>query len=294
MSNLFKDALAQTETAHDRIDPTRMAQAAAMLGLGADSLADLSRKGTALPPLFHLFFANNTADAALLDHDGHEKLGRFIPDVTKAGPYHRRMWAAGNITFDGALKVGEAMSRTSTLRDVVEKEGRTGKLIFVTVDRVMETASGKVTEERILVYREGMYREKNTSSTLAPESLPIPPTDGLTSVHHWTPDYIQLFRFSALTWNSHRIHYDLDHCRNDEGYPDIITHGPFTALMLANLTADGVRFSGDISPLKSFRFRGTQTLYANHGVDLALNADGTTAEACNHMGQQAMTAQRQF
>ena len=86
----------------------------------------------------------------------------------------------------------------------------------------------------------------------------------------------------------------LDHCRRDEGYPDIITHGPFTALMLANLTAKGLHFSGDASPLKAFRFRGTQALYANRTVTLALNADGTMAEARNHTGQQAMTATREF
>ena len=291
MPSLFDDALGRTETAHDVIDPTRMAQAAAMLGLGDDGIADLSRDGACLPPLFHLFFGNNISDAATLDHDGHELLGRFIPDVTQAGPYHRRMWAAGHIRFDGTLKVGEALSRTSTLRDVVQKEGRTGTMVFVTVDRVLESASGRIDEERVIVYRE---KSASPANTLAPDSLPIPPENSMTAAHHWTPDYTQLFRFSALTWNSHRIHYDLDHCRRDEGYPDIITHGPFTALMLANLTADGLRFSGDASPLTSFRFRGTQALYANRTVTLALNADGTMAEARNHTGQQAMTATRGF
>ena len=287
MTSLFQDALGRVETSEDQIDPTRMAQAAAMLGLGADGIARLSAQGAALPPMFHLFFGNNVSDAALLDHDGHEELGRFIPDVTTAGPYHRRMWAAGNITFEGTHQVGESLKRSSTLRDVVAKEGRTGKLIFVTVDRLIETASGQTTEERIIVYRE-------KSTTPAPDSLPLAPTAGLAEAATWTPDYIQLFRFSSLTWNGHRIHYDLDHCRQDEGYPDIITHGPFTALMLANLTADGLAFTGAPSPLKSFRFRGTQALYANRTVSLALNADGTQTEARNHNGQQAMTATRGF
>ena len=287
MTTLFEEALGRTEHAEDLIDSTRMAQAAAMLGLGEDGIDRLRASGAAIPPMFHLFFGNNISDAGLLDHDGHEELGRFIPDVTAAGPYHRRMWAAGNITFDGIHKVGEALKRTSTLRDVVAKEGRTGKLIFVTVDRLIETASGQTTEERIIVYRE-------KSTTPAPDSLPIPQAEDLTETAIWTPDYIQLFRFSSLTWNGHRIHYDLDHCREDEGYPDIITHGPFTALMLANLTPEGLLFSGAPCSLKSFRFRGTQALYANRAVHLALNEDGSVVEARNHNGQQAMTAQRRF
>ncbi len=284
---LFDDALGHTEHADDVIDQTRMAQAGAMLGLGTDGRTALCAMGAHLPPLFHLFFGNNHTDAADLDHDGHERLGRFIPDVTKAGPFHRRMWAAGNITFDGSLKVGQAITRISTLRDVTRKDGRTGPLIFATVDRVIESATGRVNEERIIVYREN-------SAAPAPDSLPIAADDTLTPAHAWTPDYVQLFRFSSLTWNSHRIHYDLDHCRDDEGYPDIITHGPFTALMLANMTPDGLNIlghsRGDIPPLTSFRFRGTQALYANRAITLALNADGTRAEARNHNGQQAMTA----
>lgn len=287
MTSLFQDALGRVETSEDQIDASRMAQAAAMLGLGADGIARLSKEGASLPPMFHLFFGNNISDAGLLDHDGHEELGRFIPDVTTAGPYHRRMWAAGKISFNGSHKVGEGVKRTSTLRDVTAKEGRTGKLVFVTVDRLMESASGQTHEERTIVYRE-------KSTTPAPDSLALPPTENLHEVAHWTPDYIQLFRFSSLTWNAHRIHYDLDHCRDDEGYPDIITHGPFTALMLANLTADGLAFTGAPSPLKSFSFRGTQALYANRTVSLALSADSTQAEARNHMGQQAMTATRGF
>ena len=288
---MFQNALGRTEQAEDVIDQTRMAQAGAMLGLGHDGITALAAMGAVLPPLFHLFFANNTADAGDLDHDGHEHLGRFIPDVTKAGPFHRRMWAAGAITFAGMFQVGQAVQRISTLREVVRKDGRTGPLIFVTVDRMLETATGRITEERTIVYRE-------KSTTPAPDSLPIAADDTLTPGHDWTPDYAQLFRFSALTWNAHRIHYDLSHCRADEGYPDIITHGPFTALMLANMTPQGLNVlghgAGAIPPLKSFRFRGTQALYANRTVTLALNTDGTKAEARNHHGQQAMTAALTF
>ena len=308
----LQDAIGRIETKEDVIDSTRLAEAAAMLGLGEDGEAAAMAQGACLPPLFHLFYGNNTSDAGRLDHDGHEALGRFIPDVTTAGNFHRRMWAAGDMRFEGQMKTGERLKRQSTIRNIEAKTGKTGPLIFVTVDRVLETASGRVDEMRTIVYREA-------ATTPAPDSIPLEGMEGMTPCHDWLPDPVQLFRFSALTWNGHRIHFDLDHCRRVEFYPDLITHGPFTAMMLANLTAPqqnpkGLGYvaamrghdaggeaggdGGDGGPnpgaLKRFKFRGTQALYANRMVSLCLNDDGTKAEARNHQGQQAMTAIREW
>ena len=304
-TTIFEDAIGRIETAEDTIDATRLAQAAAMLGLGEDGQAAALAQGACLPPMFHLFYGNNTSDAGRLDHDGHEALGRFIPDVTKAGAFHRRMWAAGDIRFQGVLKTGQRLKRQSTIRAIDKKTGKTGPLIFVTVDRALETATGRVDETRTIVYREA-------ATTPAPDSLDLPPADGMTEHHQWLPEPVQLFRFSALTWNGHRIHFDLDHCRRVEFYPDLITHGPFTAMMLANLTPRGLGFvaamrgegrgdgagegagEGSGGGLSRFTFRGTQALYANRVVRLCLSDDGSRAEARNHNGQQAMTATREW
>ena len=283
---MFEDAIGRIETAEDIIDETRLMQAAAMLGLGAEGAAIVKDKSVFLPPLFHLFFGNNASDQSRLDHEGHEKLGAFIPDVTKAGDFQRRMWAAGDIRFQGQLKKGEALKRQTTIRSIEAKEGRTGALIFVTVDRALETASGRVDETRVIVYRKA-------SDAPAPDSIPIDPDPMMQERATWTPDAVQLFRFSSLTWNGHKIHFDVDHCRDVEFYPDLITHGPFTAMMLANLRRDGLGFTDalrDGNPLNRFKFRGTQALYANRKVSLCSNDQGDAAEARNHLGQQAMTA----
>jgi 3-methylfumaryl-CoA hydratase len=305
---MFDDAIGRTETSDDRIDPLRMAQAAAMFGLGEDGASTLARDGAPLPPLFHLFFTNNATDATRLSPDGHEILGRFIPDVTAEGPFHRRMWAAGDMRFDGELKVGEAIRRTATITDITRKDGSTGPLIFVTVDREITGATGRVMETRTIVYREKGHIKDGGD---APDSLPLKGDETLSEKAAWRPDHGQLFRFSSLTWNTHRIHYDADHCRQVEGYPDIITHGPFTAMNLALLATGGLgKAAGDAlisggagqmgkaveaqRQLSRFRFRGTQALYVGRRVGLCCNEDFTRLEARNHQGQQAMTAEAEF
>ncbi len=300
MTGAFASHIGRIETLNETIHPMRMAQAAAMLGLGREAADTLSGEGTALPPLFHLFFTNNTSDAGALNPDGHEKLGGFMPDVTSAGPFEgkpvvRRMWAAGDISFDGHLRVGEMARRISTITSIEEKKGSTGPLIFVNVERVIEAASGRVTEKRTIV-----YREPPATTAIAPESQDMPGQDGMQHHFTWHPDAIQLFRFSALTWNGHRIHYDADHCRQNEGYPDLVTHGPFTAMMLA-LTATGAVTGEGIAPdlrgsrvLSRFRFRGTQPLFSGRNVQLHASADFTQLEARNHNAQQAMKANAEF
>ena len=300
MTTAFDSHVGRTETMDEVIHPMRMLQAAAMLGLGADAGESLAAEGTALPPLFHLFFTNNASDAGALNPDGHERLGGFMPDVTGAGPFKglpavRRMWAAGEILFEGALPVGALARRSSTITSITEKQGGTGPLLFVEVERRVETDTGHVLEKRVVV-----YREPPAESGTAPESRPAGGEEGLARIHEWRPDAVQLFRFSALTWNGHRIHYDVDHCRDNEGYPGLVTHGPFTAMMLA-LTATGAIGESGIDPglkgertLRRFRFRGTQPLFAGNAVRLHSSGDFCRLEARNHRGQKAMGAEAEF
>ncbi len=300
---MFENWIGRQEHFSDIIHPKRLMEAAAMLGLGAEGAAALGTEGAPLPPLFHLFFTNNTSDAAALNPDGHERLGEFMPPVQEAGSFERRMWAAGDIRFSGTLRCGDELSRTSTIRNIEEKEGSTGPLIFVTVERVLEAASGAVNETRVIVYREKPEIDPNVTppDSQSPDNQSMAPEDGFDEIGRWQPDHVQLFRFSALTWNSHRIHYDADHCRHYEGYPDIITHGPFTAMMLALVAAgswgrDGAHTPGldSTRDLKEFRFRGTQPLFVGREVQFHATDDFTRLEARNHKGQQAMTAKAVF
>jgi 3-methylfumaryl-CoA hydratase len=295
---MFENWIGREEHFSEIIHPKRMAEAASMLGLGAEGVAALSAEGAPLPPLFHFFFTNNISDAGALNPDGHEKLGEFMPPVHEAGPFERRMWAAGDIHFDGVIRTGEQLGRTSTIRNVDQKQGSTGPLIFVTVERLLETKSGNINETRTIVYRE---QPKISTNTTPADSQTMEGEDGFDEISCWQPDHVQLFRFSALTWNSHRIHYDADHCRRHEGYPDIITHGPFTAMMLALVSAGCWGRDGATSPglesmrnLKRFSFRGTQPLFVGREVRLHATADFTRLEARNHENQQAMKADAVF
>lgn len=316
---MFENWIGREETRDEVIAPARIVEAAAMLGLGSERAVLLARDGAGLPPLFHFFFTNSPGDQAELDRDGHEKLGLFMPPVHEAGAFERRMWAAGDIRFEGSLNVGERLTRRSVITHIEEKQGSTGPLIFVTVARALTGPHGRVDETRVIVYREKPEIGPNTPP---PDSQPLPGQADLVEISRWQPDPVQLFRFSALTWNSHRIHYDVDHCRQHEGYPDIITHGPFTALMLAQVAAGTGLASGGLAsgrlasgglkesiaggmaesrsampgarPLRRFRFRGTQPMFAGREVRLHASDDFTRLEARNHEGQQAMKAEAEF
>ena len=300
MAAEFEAHIGRVETLEEVIHPMRMRQAAAMLGLGVDAGELLAAEGASLPPLFHLFFTNNTSDAGALNPDGHEKLGGFMPDVLSAGPFKgkpvvRRMWAAGDIAFEGHLPVGALARRNSTITAITEKQGASGPLLFVEVERRIEAGDGVVVENRTVV-----YREPPAGADMAPESQSMDGAGGLDRIHKWQPDAVQLFRFSALTWNGHRIHYDVDHCRKNEGYPGLVTHGPFTAMMLA-LTATGAINASGVSTnltgereLRRFRFRGTQPLFAGNAVELLASGDFSQLEAHNHQGQLAMKAEAEF
>ena len=261
--------LGKTETQTDQIDPTRLAQAASTFGL--------AEVPETLPPLWHLFFCNEMTPAHELAEDGHAKLGEFMPPVTRLGPFNRRMWAAGDIRFDGELRAGETVRRTSTIQNIALKEGRSGAMVFVDLERLIEGANGRVSEIRTVVYRHF------DGSQSAPEDQPLPASEGQAVRETWQPDERELFRFSALTWNTHRIHYDRSFCQDVEAYPDILVHGPYTALKLATLAAEE-------GPLKRFLFRGRQPLFVNRSISLTAGPDGQSYEARNFAGHLAMTA----
>lgn len=229
------------ETEHDVVTAAPVRAMRALL----DRDPVLPEDGEPLPPLWHwLYFlpAYRTAEAG---PDGHAARGGFLPPV----PLPRRMWAGGRLSFPGALRVGERVTKTSTIADVTIKEGRSGPLAFVTVRHEIAGPGGPtVIEEHDIVYRGG--------PALTGAVPPPAPEDP-----QWTqtiqPGPLLLFRYSALTYNGHRIHYDRDYCRDEEGYPGLVVHGPLTATLLVGLAAERC----PDACITAFDFRATAPLF---------------------------------
>jgi 3-methylfumaryl-CoA hydratase len=195
--------------------------------------------GDPVPPLWHWLYFLDAHRQSELGPEGHAKTGGFLPPV----PLPRRMWAGGRFEFKRPLRVGEAATRVSTIVDVQGKRGRTGALVFVT----MRHEVGALTEEQDIVYRD--------HSKVESEPLPAP-NDAL-----WTrsiePDDVLLFRYSALTFNAHRIHYDRRYATEVEGYPGLVVHGPLIATLLLDL----VRRNLPEATVTRFEFRAVRALF---------------------------------
>lgn len=178
--------------------------------------------GTEVPTCAHWIYFNPATPQSDLDRNGHAKQGDFLPPIDLP----RRMWAGGNIKFKKPLKTGIPADKKSTITSIEEKEGNTGKLCFVTI-RHQVSASGAIAidEEQTLVYRE---ESEKGAHPLRTKPMDIDP-DWKKTIK---PDSVQLFRFSALTFNSHRIHFDQDYTRGVEGYPNLLVHAPYQVLLM--------------------------------------------------------------
>ena len=184
-------------------------------------------RGEAMPPLAHFCLAQPVVPTDSLGVDGHPAKGGFLPPV----PLPRRMWAGGRLQFQRPLLVGDEILRTSRIKDVQYKSGRSGALCFVIVEHRLES-SGQVllTEEQDIVYREAA-----TALSTVTKEEPARRGEHQRSV---TPSSAILFRYSALTFNGHRIHYDRQYAVEQEFYPGLVVHGPLQATLLANFAAD--------------------------------------------------------
>jgi 3-methylfumaryl-CoA hydratase len=187
---------------------------------------------------------------AQLGPDGHAAKGEFLPPV----PLPRRMWAGGSIAFKAPLRIGDQVRRRSTIADVTVKEGRTGTLCFVSVDHDYSTERGQaLTERHDIVYREATSAAPKPVATASSAAEPRPAD--VTRLVDATPTL--LFRYSALTFNGHRIHYDQPYVTGVEGYAGLVVHGPMQASLMFNLAAE----LGERVPA-SFRYRGASPLIA--------------------------------
>jgi len=181
--------------------------------------------GTSLPPLWHwLFFLPHTPQSQL-DLDGHAKRGGFLPPV----PLPRRMWAGGKVHWHAHLRVGDEVERVSTIDSVSHKIGRAGDLVFVQVKHQIHNAHGLCLTE----LHDIVYRPLALPCDLGP--TPVAAHQKATWQREVAPDEVLLFRYSALTFNGHRIHYDRSYVTEVEGYPGLVVHGPLIATLLLDL-----------------------------------------------------------
>ncbi len=265
----FAAWVGRTESRTDRISGTTAQLLAATLDrpIAPDDV---------LPPLWHWTHFVPTAPTAEIGTDGHPKRGGFLPPI----PLPRRMWAGGRLTFHRSLALGEQASRRTTIRNVSVKNGKSGTLVFMLLEHVVESEGGlAVTEEQDIVYRD----EAKGPAPVPPEAPGGP---------DWTdtirPDPVVLFRYSALTFNSHRIHYDHPYATGAEGYPGLVVHGPLTAtLLLESLARRSSR------PVKAFSFRGVSPLFDTAPFTLHGRIEGDRALlwAANPEGRLAMSAE---
>ncbi|MGG7645206.1 FAS1-like dehydratase domain-containing protein [Rhodovulum sp. YNF3179] len=257
------------QTRIDVMDPARAAALHAALGRPGPA----PEAGDPLPPFGHHLHFWEARPPAALGRDGHPATGGFIPDLGLP----RRMWAGGRLDFAAPVRLGAAAERISTIARVTRKRGRTGPLAFVTLrHEIRQHGRVCVTEDQDLV-----YREDPDPSAPAPVA-PAAPTDEDVA-ERATYDTTLLFRYSALTFNGHRIHYDLAYCREVEGYPGLVVHGPLLAqqlMLMAEARLDGLaRFSfRATAPLFHFE---TATLCARTAEDgLALWVRGSDGRLC--------------
>lgn len=219
-----------------------------------------------LPLCWHWAYFNAAIAPEDVGHDGHERLGLFLPDV----PLPRRMWAAGEIDVISPLEIGVPAHRVSTIEDVVFKTGRTGELCFVTVRHEIAQGTSKLRERQTIVYREAGQAE----DALRKAHDPLP--EGFEVVPDTT-----LLAYSAITQNGHRIHWDRDFCRDVEKYPDLVVHGPLLASMLG-------RALEDTPAACHFQFRAKAPVFATSPI--RVERDGAGARVLRSDNVVAMEA----
>ncbi len=247
------------ETRHDHITP------APLIGLAAtlDRDEPEPRPGDAIPLLAHWLYTLPRAPQSQIGDDGHPRRGGFLPPV----PLPRRMWAGGRFVFEQPLRVGDAIERRSRITAVDAKAGRSGPLVFVTVRHELHGPQGlALTEEHDIVYREA---PRPGAAAPAPQPAPADAHFRRTVV----PDPVLLFRYSALTFNGHRIHYDRRWCEQAEGYPGLVVHGP----LLATLLLDLLRRERPGFGVRRFRFAAQRPLFDTEPFGLAGRDDGAAA-----------------
>ena len=270
----------RSETVHDTIGPTPVVALATTL----DHPAAAVTVGTALPPLWHWLYFLPMHRHSEIGADGHAKRGGFLPPV----PLPRRMWAGSQFEFRAPVRVGDAVARTSTVADVTQKEGRTGKLVFVKVRH--ELRCNGAADPAIVEFHDIVYREAKQATDAEPP--PVAAATGAAWQRTLVPDDVLLFRYSALTFNGHRIHYDRRYATEVEGYPGLIVHGPLIATLLMDL----LRREAPNAEVASFRFKAVRPTFDGKAMRVngqpVRTSEGNTVKlwAQDHAGWLTMDA----
>ena len=270
--------IGRSERVEDAIYPTPVVALAATLDHPPAAVA----VGTALPPLWHWLYFLPMHRQSEIGADGHARRGAFLPPV----PLPRRMWAGSQFEFRSAIRVGDRVARTSTIDDVSIKEGRTGQLVFVKVRH--EVRCNEATEPALVEYHDIVYREAQRPDDVAPPPRAAP--TGPAWRREIVPDDVLLFRYSALTFNGHRIHYDRQYVTHVEGYPGLIVHGPLIATLLMDL----LRHRLPDADVASFRFQAVRPTFDLNPFHVSGDpqGDGRTVHlwASDHDGWLTMDA----
>jgi 3-methylfumaryl-CoA hydratase len=236
----------------------------AHVAAGYAATLDRPHDGPTLPLLWHYGLFLNSVPTRALGPDGHPPRGAFLPSVKLP----RRMFAGSDVRMLRPLTIGEKVTRVSRIASVDHRQGKSGHLVFVRVAMTLsQNNTPCIEEEQTIVYRGAGAR--------VPQVVPAPrePLAAGETAEDWLPTTVELFRFSSVTFNSPRIHYDLRYATEEEGYPGLVVHGPLTATRLCDYAG---RLAG--RPLTRFTFRGEAPAFVNEPIRLVGQVkDGTIA-----------------
>ncbi len=264
----LKSWIGRTETVTELV----AARPVAALNATLDRGEALPCPGDPLPPLYHWLYFLPLAETSELDADGHPRRGGFLPPVTLP----RRMWASSDVAFTGPIAIGEEATRGSVIEDIAEKQGRTGPLVFVTIRHEITSAGAVVlTDRQTIVYRDVSRDVPRGDARSGPPHAAKPAPGACDFSRVITPSAALLFRYSALIFNAHRIHYDHPFTTEVEGYPALVVHGTLLATLLADLVR---RALPDVS-ITRFRFRAVAPVFDDAPFTICGRRDGEHAMA---------------
>ena len=270
--------IGRSQTVHDVVHPTPVIALAATL----DHAAAPVLAASLLPPLWHWLYFLPMHRQSDIGPDGHAQRGGFLPPV----PLPRRMWAGSQFDFRSPLRVGDALARTSTIEQVTTKHGRSGPLVFVKVRH--EVHCNGAAEPALLEWHDIVYRDAQRPDDAAPP--PVQAAHGAAWQREIMVDAVLLLRYSALTFNGHRIHYDRPYATGVEGYPGLVVHGPLIATLLLDL----LRRQMPEADVAGFHFKAVRPTFDLHAFSIngQLQADGKTIAlwAQDHDGWLTMQA----
>lgn len=220
----FADWIGRSTTVNDDVTLSAVRHMAAMLDLDPDTF----ERGSPVPPHWYSMFFTINARRSQIDNDGHPKKGEFLPPL----PLPRRMFVGREVSFPGVLRVGDQAEKRSEIIGIEQKEGRNGTLVFLKVQHTISVQGHPVVVEQ----QEVVYRNAPNANAKAAAASPLAVPDTAAWCAKWKMDPVLVFRYSALTWNGHRIHYDADYAREQEGYPACVMNGALTLHLIIEET----------------------------------------------------------